>query len=438
MRSFSNRAKMIFPCTSFLLVCIALTTLLIAGERKGYAIQAFSEQVTRIVKTSITSNSARHPVMVKFHDQLYLFWTEGYPTALRDKSLLPAFMTLTGRDDYCWLWHWAPFSGNEIAPINAKGKIGLPLLRAGSLWQRPAICADGQGLLSIYPRRFYEVPQTDAAKGRLPVATTELPSGAVYLFQPPLTVLPHSLPNTKYLGEKPAPDSLTGQWFTYYVLGPPRDFKRLDLCRDEKTKTFFLAGENHISGNIWVSYSSDGVTWQEPIVLAQGPAFPAVGACEDKVILTYTEGASSLYQNQWYDDDPPGSRPDYYYWPATGTLKYRLSGDGGKAWSEPKTLVKTKNIISSRIFYGTDGVIRVVYVESLGYEATRLCLVSSSDGGKTWTEAEPITDGKSVDRDPCITVWKNKVYVAFSRYKGINAPSSIWYWQKDISSSEQR
>ena len=76
------------------------------------------------------------------------------------------------------------------------------------------------------------------------------------------------------------------------------------------------------------------------------------------------------------------------------------------------------------------GTLWLVFVKSFTQrEATALCIMRSSDAGKTWTEPQQITSGRWVDRDPCIIIHEGHPVVAFSRCRAPQKETSIWLWE---------
>jgi hypothetical protein len=104
--------------------------------------------------------------------------------------------------------------------------------------------------------------------------------------------------------------------------------------------------------------------------------------------------------------------------------------DGGKTWDDERTIAGADQAVSSALTWADNGMLWLVYVKSFTQrEATALCIMRSSDAGKTWTKPQQITSGKWVDRDPCIIIHEGHPVVAFSRCRAPQKETSIWLWE---------
>jgi hypothetical protein len=250
------------------------------------------------------------------------------------------------------------------------------------------------------------------------------------LLGPPSVSLPHSLPAVEASGGKPPPDSLQAKWFMYMV-NSNDDFRRLDIARDTVGGAYYLCGEDHNAGSIWITNSADLVAWREPTTLAHGPGFPSVAAHDKNVIVTFTESDHNTYLGVWPDEWPPPFSKEAP-WPWAGSLQYRLSHDRGESWDATQEVPGAEKVISSRCAWAPDGTVWLVYEALSGFgTTTALWLTHSRDDAKTWSKPKQITEGKRVDRDPDIIVSKDKVIVAFSRCLRPGGWNSIWLWQEE-------
>jgi hypothetical protein len=418
-----------------LLLGTSLPVLLVAGALSaGPPQRPVVEENQRLAKTAISVREARHPTLVNAGNQLLLFWAEPAVVSSKPYGPLPRDV---GGPAYEWPLGWADMTTYPGEPVSAQGTVSLMVVHAGTAYHRPAICEADDSLLMICPRFIWQsAAGHEAAIQEIPVPSTAPDHHRgenVIVDTPPLAALPHSLAGTEPL-RMPPPDSDAAKWFVYPTTRG-MDFRRLDLCRDSRGKTFYLSGEDQSAGSIWMTASEDGVHWRKTVTLAPQGYFTSIGASGGQVIVTYTDRSN---QNLWWDDVPRQWRGKERFWPACGPLKYRLSRDNGKSWTEPRGLVPGKDVISSRCLWSADGTIWVVYVKTVDEVGTSLWLTCSVDGGQSWEEARQITDGKWTDRDVDIAIHEGKLIVAFARCLGPGNPNSIWIWEEALSAAKQQ
>lgn len=410
--------------------------LLLAGGRPGVLAADDEWCETQVIR----AQDARHPALVDVGGDLVLFWV-GDPVVATGRycPLFPVCgppPAAQSIQTVQWPLSWVDLTKYQGKIMKSAGSARLALANGGSVYARLAMAGNGRDLIVVHPRHMYDSKAgTEAVVYR--VSTNEEATWplaiAKALAGPPLTALPYSLPSVRASSRAPPPDSDAAKWFIYHVK-EDKDFSRLDVCGDGEGSGYYLCGEDHVAETIWVTHSHDGETWRDPLALAQGAGFPAIAARGQRVIVTYTDAGEFTYQVIWPDDRP---RSDKFFWPPAGSLKYRLSEDGGKTWGEPKTLIERKEAISSRCVWAPDGTIWVAYVKSLG-GTSALCLASSRDEGRTWTEPQQITTSKRTDRDPEIAIWRGKVVVAFSRCLRPGGWDNIWLWQHEANVTTDR
>lgn len=318
---YLSKPQIIYASSSLMLVILMVS--LSVQERDSNAVPIQQWRATEVVRAT----AGRHPTLVEVQRRLILFWADGYPILTsEDYGPLPATLRM---GMHKWPLCWAHIANYDGKPVEPQRSALFCTWDAGPVYHRPAICGNSQGLLVVYARHIYDSMSADeAVVQKISISSDQAPGEASALTNPPATVLPHSLPETRVVGKKAPLESLPGKWFIYPAR-PVRDFKRLDLCCDPHSHTYYLCGEDHISGTIWMTASPDGTTWRELTTLASDVCFPAICAHADQIIVTFTDAGQFSYQNLWWDDDPPEYRANFF-WPARGSLKYRLSSDGGE------------------------------------------------------------------------------------------------------------
>jgi hypothetical protein len=378
--------------------------------------------------TTSSMSQARHPEFAQHNGRLLLFWTGQVQD--RTQQHWPFFG---------WTAQWPVYYAALPDATAQQPQPGGPInLQLGNLW--PSYGRIGINLQS--GQAFVVFPRNLRGHEDLVVHSISVQAGPqgrteVLLQTGLLSVLPHDLADTRPARPLEAISPAGREWYLYDTK-PLRRLLRFDLCWDAKGDAFYLCGEDHTSGAIWMTKSADALAWHKLVTVGQHGCFPAIGAHGGWVIVTFADAGEYSYQNRWYDDLPARARREFF-WPARGPLKYRLSSDGGENWGEPQT-IEASDVISSRCVWAPEGTIWVVYVKWLGHTtSTALYLTHSTDGGGTWSEPERITSGEYVDRDPDIAIFEGKAHVAFSRCRRPGNPSSIWLWkQREQVSGQSR
>lgn len=106
-------------------------------------------------------------------------------------------------------------------------------------------------------------------------------------------------------------------------------------------------------------------------------------------LLTLDNGRLLLVYTQWYgatgnDHDP-------------ARLVEIHSDDGGKTWSEPKTIqenIGKMNVMSASLVKTTSGKILLTYIRIDSNRFANLWFKESNDEGKTWSEPKQLSHGK--------------------------------------------
>jgi hypothetical protein len=195
-------------------------------------------------------------------------------------------------------------------------------------------------------------------------------------------------------------------------------------------KKWVLAWESMNALQIAVSNDA-GTYWTRSTRFADGASFPAVALTDESILLTahgmdepfYHPGSDSIIQG-WKDDTDPPSEKNR---PVKGKLLFwRIPIDLNNI-PVPTILDHSNTVVGSDIAV-TGNQVCVVY--SKGHNPSinnaSIWIIKSTDGGNTWGKATKITDGKAIDRDPCITVYRNAYWIAFTRTT-IDKKNSIQY-----------
>jgi len=375
-----------------------------------WLLAASEQQVVQVVP----SGDCRHPLLVSYGDRLFLGWAKGAPVPAGDD-----------RFNHQWRLGWLDVT-DLPPPADDASEVSLPTVQASELRSRPAGCADQTGVLLVHPRGIWENQQGyDAViEHFLPDALAVGETAACD--DTPLAVLPHSQEGTQ-----PAiPVSPSARARFWWFPAEEADFTWVDICRDAKGGELWLCAVNTIfaSRQLVVTHSSDGAHWSRSIGLARDACYPSICADSGRLIVSFTDAGETSHQSIWSDDLVAPFRPEQPFPAMRGALRCTVSPDGGRTWEAPCTIAES-GVISSRCAWAPDGTVWLVYVGWLGDGAgSALQLVSSSDGGATWTAPRQITPGGYVDRDVAIAVHDGRVVVAFSRCDEIGGPSGIWLW----------
>lgn len=82
--------------------------------------------------------------------------------------------------------------------------------------------------------------------------------------------------------------------------------------------------------------------------------------------------------------------------PATGLVRFSTSADGGRTWSAPQGTAGNVSGTDGQPLVRPDGTVVVPLQTSVGTSGTtRIQLVESRDGGRTWGPARQITQGRT-------------------------------------------
>ncbi len=404
-------------CAAVAVVCLVLIT----GAPRVVCGQTPGEAEPGVIQL-LWERGFRHPVLIPSPEGLRAFFVKPpTPTADAAASEVP-YMRLSGRE---WPLHYADAKDAASLPVAAQPAIRLPLGNPNMSYERLCMCAFGGRTLVAVPRHYSEV---DADNEALIAQITPGESAGEWALDPQ-AALPQSLVGAA--GQSDEVPARMAEWFlwdTRTVL----DCERLAFAArggPQGSQRLYLCGEDHLAETIWCTSSEDAKVWQDPVVVARAKAWPAIAARADYAFVAYTDMGRLSYQNLWADDRGP-EWSEFRGWTRCGTLKCRLSMDGGKTWDDERTIAGADQAVSSALTWADNGMLWLVYVKSFTQrEATALCIMRSSDAGKTWTEPQQITSGKWVDRDPCIIIHECHPVVAFSRCRAPRKETSIWLWE---------
>ena len=365
----------------------------------------------------------RHPVLIPSPEGLRAFFVRPPAPATDGGASEVPYMHLPGIE---WPLYYAEARDAASLPVAAQPALRLPLGYPNMSHERLCMCAFSGRVIVASPKHHTEVFANNDALILDLVRDAALGKWSL----DPLSAIPHSLVGAERLYPDAQSRPEISKWFMWYTK-PYLDCERLSMAAGGKAggpQRLYLCGEDHLAETIWCTSSEDAKAWRDPVVVARLKGYPAIAARAGYVLVAYTDTGRFSYQNLW-PDDLSGTR-EFDFWAGSGSLKCRLSMDGGKTWDDERTIAGADQAVSSALTWADNGMLWLVYVKSLTQrEATALCIMRSSDAGKTWTEPQQITSGKWVDRDPCIIIHEGHPVVAFSRCRAPQKETSIWLWE---------
>src|SRR5262249_33749049 len=139
--------------------------------------------------------------------------------------------------------------------------------------------------------------------------------------------------------------------------------------------------------DIWYVSSKDGgKTWSKPVDISSSPGKsmdPAIDVGKDgSVVAVWTDTAGSE------------TSPDIYF-----------ARFDGKSWSKPANISSTPGVSSEPdVDVAPDGTIHVIWLDTSAGQNPDVWASASSDGGKTWSKAQNISDTPGKSMTPSIAV----------------------------------
>ena len=405
-------------CAAVAVVCLVLITgapRVVCGQTPGEAEPG--------VIPLLWERGFRHPVLIPSAEGLKAFFVRPPAPATDGGASEVPYMHLPGIE---WPLYYAEARDAASLPVAAQPALRLPLGYPNMSHERLCMCAFSGRTIVASPKHHTEVFANNDALILDLVRDAALGKWSL----DPLSAIPHSLVGAERLYPDAQSRPEISKWFMWYTK-PYLDCERLSMAAGGKAgdpQRLYLCGEDHLAETIWCTSSEDAKAWRDPVVVARAKAWPAIAARADYVFVAYTDAGRFSYQSLW-PDDLSGTR-EFDFWAGSGSLKCRLSMDGGKTWDDERTIAGADQAVSSALTWADNGMLWLVYVKSFTQrEATALCIMRSSDAGKTWTEPQQITSGRWVDRDPCIIIHEGHPVVAFSRCRAPRKETSIWLWE---------
>lgn len=374
------------------------------------------------VRQLVLNAGLRHPMLIQSDHMIDLFCVKIPVKAVSGYASVCAPMS-NGQE-----WPLYHAGATENVSVSVQPVVRLPLGNPDMTYERLSMCKFRNQLLVACPRHLSEVLETNDAM------VMGLRKNASAWSMEPVSAIPQAVAGTKRhpVNRRLSPEQ--ARWYLWLPM-PQMDCRRLWMAGGSRGEAVYICGEDHVAETIWCTSSLDTKKWGERVTVARDKAFPSLSALGRNAFMSYTDTGRFSYQNKWPDDLPANSGTSF--WPRSGILKCRVSADLGRTWQAEETIPKTDNAISSACTWAADGTLWLVYVKSLEERmSTVLCLLSSSDRGKTWSKPKKITSGQWVDRDPSIIIHQGRPLVAFSRCRAPGKETTIWLWEGKVEAPQ--
>ncbi|HTU16806.1 MAG TPA: sialidase family protein [Gemmataceae bacterium] len=186
----------------------------------------------------------------------------------------------------------------------------------------------------------------------------------------------------------------------------------------KKSQLFLVLSDGFITSK------DDGKTWSTPHIIPEH---------EDHAQMVETDSGELLLFSSASTPASEGRRSEIH-------LRRRKDG---KEWSDAKWIVETYN--SRKICAFVDRkLIWLAYADkNAKRDGSTIFLTRSSDDGKTWETALPLTDGIHDDSEPALAVQGDTLFLAFARpiprdpgAREADFKRQIWYGYKAIKEIE--
>ncbi len=191
---------------------------------------------------------------------------------------------------------------------------------------------------------------------------------------------------------RPALPTITWDTATLRLIEAGGDYGRMARLKDGS-----IACVYNRASKMWIRHSTDdGLTWKEPILVAQEPDCWLTNAdllpLADGTLLYFWNERPVAALKYEHEKAPPGvlTRPFL--------IRAARSTDLGRNWSKPQTLYAAGNSFQDGCWEPVglqlpSGEVQVYFSNEAPFETTaeqEITLMRSSDNGRTWSKAERI------------------------------------------------